>query len=107
MGLNSLGLRIRAILFYTFANDMKKWPILVLILLILIAGCEKAIDFDLESSEPRLVVEATIENGQPPLVVLSHSLNYFSTIDPQLLATSFVHNAEVFVSNGSLVHKLK
>src|SRR5215203_7566788 len=106
MGLNSLGLRIRAILFYTFANYMKKWSI-AFVILILVVGCEKAIDFDLESSEPRLVVEATIENAQPPLVVLSQSLNYFSTIDPQLLASSFVHDAEVFVSNGSQVHKLK
>src|SRR6187455_3817068 len=98
MGLNSLGLRIRAILFYTFATDMKKWSIIVIISLI-ITGCEKAIDFTLENSDPKLVVEATIENGQAPIVVLSQSLNYFSTIDPQLLASSFVHNADVSVSN--------
>ena len=73
----------------------------------IITGCEKAIDFTLENSEPKLVVEATIENGQPPIVILSQSLNYFSTIDPQLLASSFVHSADVFVSNGSQTHKLK
>jgi hypothetical protein len=106
MGLNSLGLRIRAILFYTFATDMKKWSIIVIISLI-ITGCEKAIDFTLENSDPKLVVEATIENGQAPIVVLSQSLNYFSTIDPQLLASSFVHNADVSVSNGLQTHKLK
>ena len=106
MGLNSLGLRIRAILFYTFASDMKKWSIVVTMSFI-ITGCEKAITFTLENSEPKLVVEATIENGQPPIVVLSQSLNYFSTIDPQLLASSFVHSADVYVSNGSRTHKLK
>ena len=105
MGLNSLGLRIRAILFYTFASDMKKW--LIVVIISIITGCEKAIDFTLENSEPKLVVEATIENGQSPLVFLSQSLNYFSTIDPQLLAKSFVHNADVYVSNGSQTHKLK
>src|SRR5215203_5026210 len=106
MGLNSLGLRIRAILFYTFATDMKKWLAFVLIILAT-TGCEKAIDFKLKDSDPKLVVEATIENEQPPIVVLSQSLNYFSTIDPQLLASSFVHNADVFVSNGAQTQKLK
>ncbi len=106
MGLNSLGLRIRAILFYTFATDMKKWSISVIVCL-LITGCEKAIDFTLENSGPKLVIEATIENGQPPYVILSQSLNYFSTIDPKLLASSFVHNADVSVTNGLQTHKLK
>ena len=84
---------------------MKNW--LVFVLSIIIIGCEKSVDFNLENSETRLVVEATIENGQPPLVILSQSLNYFSTIDPQLLASGFVHNADVYVSNGSQTHKLK
>lgn len=74
---------------------------------LLCGGCEKDINFDLKAEEPKLVVEATIENGQPPLVSLSSSLNFFSQISPQLLAGSFVHGAEVFVSNGSKTHKLK
>ena len=85
---------------------MKNWLVLVLISII-ITGCEKTIDFNLENSEPRLVVEGTIENGQPPVVILSQSLGYFSTINPQILASSFVHNADVYVSNGILTHKLK
>src|SRR5688500_2695455 len=84
---------------------MKNW--LVFVLSIIIIGCEKSVDFNLENAETRLVVEATIENGQPPLVILSQSLNYFSTIDPQLLASGFVHNADVYVSNGLQIHKLK
>lgn len=70
-------------------------------------GCEKNIDFKLNDEEPKLVVEATIENGQPPVVLLSNSLNYFSQISPQLLANSLVHGAEVYVSNGTKTHKLK
>jgi hypothetical protein len=73
----------------------------------LFSGCEKDIDFDLKEESPKLVVEATIENGQPPLVILSNSLNYFSAISPQILSNSFVRGAEVFVSNGSLTHKLR
>ena len=54
-----------------------------------------------------MVVEATIENDQPPVVILTNSINYFSRITPELLAQSFVRGAEVFVSNGSKTHKLK
>jgi hypothetical protein len=74
---------------------------------IILPGCEKAVNFNLEQLAPKIVVEATIENGQAPVVYLSRSLNYFSSIDLQMLANSFVRNAEVYVSNGTLTHKLK
>jgi hypothetical protein len=74
---------------------------------VLLLSCEKAIRFNLNDASPKLVVEATIENNQPPVVILSKSLNYFDNISPALLAGSFVHNAAVYVSNGLLTHKLK
>lgn len=73
----------------------------------LITACERDIDLTLKEEAPKLVVEATIENGQPPLVVLTNSLAYFSSISPQILAGSFVHGASVVVGNGSRTHKLK
>ena len=85
---------------------MKKWLAFGLTIFSL-TSCEKTVDFKLKDTAPKLVVEATIENNQPPVVVLSQSLNYFSTIDPQILASSFVHNADVFISNGAKTQKLK
>lgn len=76
-------------------------------ILLLFISCERAVDFDLDEVEPKLVVEATIENDQPPIVYLSQSLGYFSSIDQATLAASFVRNAEVYVSDGTLTHKLK
>lgn len=70
-------------------------------------SCEKGVTFELTESDPKLVVEATIENDQPPVVILSKSLSYFSSISPDILAKSFVRNAEVYISNGSSIHKLK
>ncbi len=70
-------------------------------------ACEKAVTFHLNETDSKLVVEATIENNQPPLVNLSKTVGYFSKIDPTILQNSFVHNAEVYVSNGTLTHKLK
>ena len=83
---------------------MKRFLVLAGIVLI---GCEKKVNFQLHDQPDKLVVEATIENGQPPLVILSKSVGYFSKISADLLSQSFVHGADVIVSNGSLSHKLK
>lgn len=70
-------------------------------------SCEKNIDFDLKGADAVLVVDAQIENGQVPTVALSKSLDYFGAISPQILASSFVHNAEVTMSNGTFTHLFK
>ncbi len=77
------------------------------LLITLFAACEKDINFNLKDAATLLVVDASIENNQPPLVILSKSLNFYSTIDPALLFKSFVRNADVTISNGTLTHKLK
>ncbi len=71
------------------------------------SSCEKNVDLNLKSTEPVLVVDAQIEDGQTPIVVLTKSLGFFSTINAQILANAFVRNAEVFVSNGIITHKLR
>jgi hypothetical protein len=73
----------------------------------ILLSCEKDITFDLKESPNQLVVEAEIENDKAPTVILTKSFSYFSNINPQLLEQSFVHNADIFISNGSLTHKLK
>lgn len=78
-----------------------------LLLIVMLAGCEKDINFDLKEETPKLVVEATIENGQAPRVILSKSLNYFSQLSIDRLSQSFVSGAEVYVSNGVVTHRLK
>jgi len=84
---------------------MKK--IFLILFIITFYSCEKAVNFDLDESAPKLVVEAIIENNQSPVVVLTKSLDYFSAISPDILANSFVRNAEIYVSNGTLTHRLK
>ncbi|MEJ7739772.1 MAG: DUF4249 domain-containing protein [Chitinophagaceae bacterium] len=84
-----------------------KNPVIYLFLVLLLARCEKSVSFDLNNSVPGLVVEAVIENNQPPLVILSTSLDYFSRITPELLLNSFVHDAEVSISNGVQSQRLK
>src|SRR4051794_40884953 len=72
-----------------------------LVFLLVISSCERTIDLAVKDQPAKLVVDASIENNGTPLVVLSNSLNYFSTITPQQLEASFVHDAIVTISDGS------
>lgn len=80
---------------------------LILFVSTFLFSCEKAVNFDLDESSPKLVVEAIIENNQPPVIILTKSLDYFSAISPGILVNSFVRNAEVYISSGLLSHRLK
>lgn len=70
-------------------------------------GCEKKVDIVPQDQTPLLVVDGTIENGQPPLVYLTKSFNYFSNLSVKMLAESFVKDAKVTLSNGSRTVLLK
>lgn len=85
---------------------MRYVPFLVVLMLVA-SSCEKNIDFNLKNADPVLVVDAQIESGKPPTVILTKSLHYFSSITPGLLDSSFVHNALVTVANGSRIQTLK
>lgn len=84
---------------------MKKWMLLLGI--VAFYSCEKNIDFNLKESEPVITVDAQIENGMAPVVVLTKSFSYYQKIDAALLANSFVRNAEVRIRNGTFTHRLK
>lgn len=84
-----------------------KQLILLTGLCFLFFSCEKNIDFSLNKVDAILVVDAQIENGQAPTVALSKSLDYFGAISPQILANSFVHGAEVTMTNGNVTHTFK
>jgi hypothetical protein len=70
-------------------------------------SCERAIEFSPRQTANELVVEATIENGQPPRVILSRSLAFFSTLTPAQLQSSFVHGAALTITDGNRTHVLK
>lgn len=94
-----------AVIFVTYMKTVFQY--IFILLTLLITSCEKTVVLKLDETTPRLVVEATIENGHHPVVYLSRSVGFFSSIDPQTLSNSFVHNADVYVSNGVRTHKLR
>ena len=85
---------------------MKKIFVLLLIV-ISVSSCEKNIDFVTNKTEDILVVDGIIEDTQEPQIVLTHSLNYFASINPQIALNSFVHNAVITINNGTITSTLK
>lgn len=73
----------------------------------LLLSCEKEIKLEVNNQPSKLVVDASIENGKFPLVALSNSINYFSSISPEELANSFEHDAVITVSDGTKTCTLK
>ncbi|UAY50719.1 DUF4249 family protein [Ferruginibacter albus] len=73
----------------------------------ILSSCEKDINLNLNNVNGVLVVDASIENDKPPVVVLTKSFSFFSSITPQLLDSAFVHNAVVTISNGVDTQQLK
>jgi hypothetical protein len=80
---------------------------LYVFLLLAACSCERTIDLKVKDQPPKLVVDASIENGGTPLVILSNSLNYFSTITPEELSESFIHNAAITITDDSKTVLLK
>src|SRR2546421_509558 len=76
-------------------------------LLFIFSSCEKTIHLNVQDQPSKLVVDASIENNKFPVVVLSNSLNYFSSITADELSNSFVHDAVVIVSDSTKTAQLK
>ena len=75
--------------------------------LTLLLSCEKEIKLEVNDQPSKFVVDASIENGQFPVVALSNSINYFSSISAEELSNSFEHNAIITVSDGEKTSTLK
>ena len=70
----------------------------ILLIFLLLSGCEQDLTIDLPAGNERLVVEGHIEQGAPPVVVLTRSVPVFSEFSLESLEKSFVHGAQVTVS---------
>jgi hypothetical protein len=71
-----------------------------------LTACEKEITVDLPTTDPRVVVEGTIETGQAPLVILSRTQGFFDPTSVESIAGSFISEATVQVFDGTTMHVL-
>lgn len=63
-------------------------------------ACETPIDVDLPDYSSKLVIEGTIETGEPAIVFLSKSIPYFSEINIDSLSKCIITDAEVWVTSS-------
>jgi Domain of unknown function (DUF4249) len=73
---------------------------------LLLASCEKEIEVDLPETEPKVVVEGSIETGQPPIVLLTRTQSYFDPTSIEGLSSLYITDATVIVSNGIITDTL-
>ena len=71
------------------------------LVLVINLSCQKQIEFDLPNVEQTLVLEGTLESGQPPVIFLTNSQGYFDPIDSSTFENVFVHDANVMLFNGT------
>lgn len=78
----------------------------ITLLTIAFCACEKEISVELPTTEPRVVIEGTIETGQPPVVILTRTQGFFDPTSLQSIANSFISEATVTVFDGVTTHTL-
>lgn len=79
----------------------QRW-FLWLVVALFLSACQREIDLNLPDYQSKLVIEGTIENGSPAMVMLSKSIPYFSEINIETLMTDVLVNgtqARVFVTS--------
>jgi hypothetical protein len=86
---------------------MKSKIWLILILFSFLAACEENLTIDIPAGQEQLVVEGHIEQGAPPVVVLTRSMPVFAGFSPADIEASFVHGAQVVVSSAGRSYTLK
>jgi hypothetical protein len=72
----------------------------------LLAACSKEITVELPETEPRVVVEASIEAGRAPMVFLTRTQSFFAPTSVASIASTYISEAVVTVDDGSATHTL-
>lgn len=86
---------------------MVRLPYFIIVVFVAILfGCEKEITVDVPVADPKVVVQGSIEQGQPPFVMLTWSQGYFDPIDLNGFSDLIINDAIVTVSNGSITVQL-
>ena len=85
---------------------LMKRTLLLLSITALITSCEKEISVDLPETPSKVVVEGTIETGQPPIVLLSRTQSYFEPTSIAGLTDLYITDGVVIVSDGFVTDTL-
>jgi hypothetical protein len=83
---------------------MKKYSLIALLLLIILASCEEVIEVGLNSSDPAFVVEAVIYKDSVTLVRLTTTTSYYSVGEPEFITDASIKISDG-ISNEELIYK--
>jgi hypothetical protein len=86
--------------------QIKQKILFILIFIGTLSACTNDINLVLPEGEEKLVVEGHIEPGLPPIIMLTRSVAYFSSTTLDDIANSFVHNAVIKISDGTVTDSL-
>ena len=79
---------------------MKK-TIYILSIISLLFSCTKEVEIEIPGYKEQLVIDGSIETGQPPIVLLTKSSDVYAPTDLSAFFNSFVSGAQISVSNGT------
>ncbi len=74
---------------------------LFLVFVMLFASCQKEIEVDIPAYESKIVIEGSIEAGEPAMVMVSRSISYFANIDIQTLMNDVLINDAIVTVKSS------
>ena len=78
-----------------------------LFFVIILSGCEKVVDLDINSGAKKIVVEGYIQQGYPAYVFLTKSEGYFDLINEDSFENLAIDDALVFIEReDGVIHKL-
>lgn len=81
-----------------FKQHILRVLVYAVLVIAIAASCTKNVDIKIPEQAQKLAVEANIETGQPPIVLLTKSQNFFGNIDLNNLGAYYVHDAKVTVT---------
>ena len=74
--------------------------------IVFLLSCEKEVDVNLPNVPPKLVVEGKIELNANPIIILTKTTGYFDPTDLNSVASSFVDDATITISNGTITSNM-
>ena len=82
-------------------NPIKFLLIFISLLPLVFFGCQQEIEVELPDYESKVVIEGSIETGEPAMVILSKSIPYFAEINLDYLMNHvFIRDAEVYINTS-------
>ncbi|MGQ0827433.1 MAG: DUF4249 domain-containing protein [Bacteroidota bacterium] len=82
---------------------MKKTIVIFIVCFMTFTGCEEDINLTVASGDRKIVIEGSIENGEPAQVIVTRNSPLSQTVDYSKI---LVTDAQVFVSDGIITEQL-